>query len=213
MTVKDIQEANGITDPRRLRIGQEIIIPLKPGEGEPTLVPTPTPVALRIQGLAFHRTPVDSLWCLGEVANLSGQPAEEVQVQVSLHDEQGQLLASGAAFIQLDILAAGGRAPFAVLFTGAARQLCPVPDPGPERRAQYPPGAALSRSGRGGRHGTFGWTTTTTRCGARCTTAGDADAEQVAVVVTLYDDEDHVVGARTVGDRRRGLFGRGRGAL
>jgi hypothetical protein len=28
---------------------------------------------------------------------------------------------------------------------------------------------------------------------------GSADAERVAVVVTLYDREDHVVGARTVG--------------
>jgi hypothetical protein len=27
---------------------------------------------------------------------------------------------------------------------------------------------------------------------------GDADAEQVAVVITLYDEEDHIVGSRTV---------------
>jgi hypothetical protein len=27
---------------------------------------------------------------------------------------------------------------------------------------------------------------------------GEADAEQVAIVITLYDQEDHVVGARTV---------------
>jgi LysM repeat protein len=117
VTVQGIQEVNGISDPRRLRIGQEIIIPLVEGEGEPTVVPTPTPVALKIQGLAFHRTPVDSLWCLGEVVNLSGKPAEEVQVEVSLHDEQGKLLASGLAFVQLDILASGRRSPFAILFS------------------------------------------------------------------------------------------------
>jgi hypothetical protein len=28
---------------------------------------------------------------------------------------------------------------------------------------------------------------------------GEADAERVAVIVTLYDEQDHVVGARTVG--------------
>jgi hypothetical protein len=28
---------------------------------------------------------------------------------------------------------------------------------------------------------------------------GDADAEKVAIVITLYDEENHVVGARTVG--------------
>ena len=28
---------------------------------------------------------------------------------------------------------------------------------------------------------------------------GDSDAEKVAIVITLYDEENHVVGARTVG--------------
>jgi LysM repeat protein len=119
VTVQGIQDVNGITDPRRLRIDQEIIIPRVAGEGEPTGVPTPTPVAMAIQGLAFHRTPTDSLWCLGEVVNHSGEPAEEVQVEVSLHDEQGALLASGAAFTQVDILPGGGRSPFAIFYPAA----------------------------------------------------------------------------------------------
>jgi len=202
VTVQEIQEANGISDPRRLRIGQEIIIPAKPGTGEPTSVPTPTPVALRIQGLAFHHTPVDSLWCLGEVVNLSGRPAEEVQVQVSLHDEQGKLLASGAAFVQLDILAAGGRAPFAILFAAApdtfaqyqTRVLSGVPSThlGP----RYPDldvvgdrGGWLDDAPEGGVYRVWGEVHNT----------GDADAERVALVVTLYDDEERVVGSRTVG--------------
>lgn len=198
VSVQDIQEANGITDPRRLRVGQEIIIPLKPGEGEPTTVPTPTPVALRIEGLAFHRTPVGSLWCMGEVINLSGRPAEEVQVQVSLHDELGQLLASGAAYIQLDILAAGGRAPFAVLFTPApdtfaqyqTRVLSGVPSThlGP----RYPDLAVVGDVGRLTEDNVY-------RVWGEVHNAGDAEAERVALVVTLYDDEGRVVGARTEG--------------
>ena len=43
VTVQEIQEANGIADPRRLRIGQQIIIPSRAGSGEPTAGPTPTP--------------------------------------------------------------------------------------------------------------------------------------------------------------------------
>jgi LysM repeat protein len=197
VTVQDLQEVNGITDPRRLRISQEIIIPLKEGEGEPTAVPTPTPVALKIQGLAFHWTPVDSLWGLGEVANLSGQPAEEVQVQVSLHDEQGRLLASGAAFTQLDILAGGGRAPFAILFTAPpasfaqyqARVLSGVPSThlGP----RYPDLTVAEDWG--------GWLDDDNyQVRGQVLNTGEADAEQVAVVITLYDEEGHVVGARTV---------------
>ncbi|MGD2207661.1 MAG: FxLYD domain-containing protein [Anaerolineae bacterium] len=200
VTVKDIQEVNGIADPRRLQIGQEIIIPRKPAEGEPTSVPTPTPVALQIRGLAFHRTPVDSLWCMGEVANLSGRPVEEVQVRVSLHDEQGRLLASGAAFTQLDILAPGGRAPFAILFaappTSFAQYQTQVLSgvPSTHLGPRYPDLAVVEDWG--------GWLDSSQKenyqVRGQVHNTGDADAEQVALVVTLYDDEDHVVGARTV---------------
>ncbi len=197
VTVKEIQEANGITDPRRLKIGQEILIPARAEGGEPTAIPTPTPVALQIQGLAFHRTPVDSLWCLGEVVNLSGRPAEEVQVQVTLHDEQGQLLASGAAFTELGILAAGGRAPFAILFAAPpasfaqyqTRVLGGVPSThlGP----RYPDLAVVEDHGEWLDENNY-------QVRGEVHNVGQADAEQVVVIVTLYDEEAHVVGARTV---------------
>lgn len=197
VTVQAIQETNGISDPRRLRIGQEIIIPLKVDEGEPTGVPTPTPVALRLQGVAFHWTPVDSLWGMGEVVNLSGEPAEEVEVQISLHDDQGQLLASGAAFTQLDILAPGGRAPFAVLFEAP-----------PTSFAQYQTRilSGVPHTHLGPRYpnltveeGWGGWLDDKSyQVKGTVHNTGDADAEQVAVVVTLYDEENHIVGARAV---------------
>lgn len=197
VTVSEIQEANGITDPRRLSIGQEIIIPLKKGEGGPTVVPTPTPVALQIQGLAFHVTPVESLWCLGEVVNLSGRPVEEVQVQVTLHDEQGQLLAMGAAFAELDIVAADGRAPFAILFTAPptsfaqyqTRVLGGVPSThlGP----RYPDLAVIEEYGEWLDENSY-------QVRGQVHNSGQADAEKVVVVITLYDHEDHVVGSRTV---------------
>ena len=196
VTVAAIQKANGITDPRRLRIGQEIIIPVEAAPG-PTVVPTPTPVALRIQGLGFYRTPVGNLWCLGEVRNLSGRPAEEVQVQISLHDEEGTLLDLGTAFVQLDILAAGGRAPFAILF--------PAP---PESFAQY-----QSRVLSGVPHTHLGprypdlevteqWggyeQERSYRVKGTVQNTGASDAERVTVVVTLYNAQNHVVASRTV---------------
>lgn len=197
VTVAAIQEANGITDPRRLRIGQEIIIPVEAAPG-PTVVPTPTPVALRIQGLGFYRTPVGNLWCLGEVRNLSGRPAEEVQVQVSLHDEQGNLLDLGTAFVQLDIVAAGGRAPFAILFPAPpesfaqyqTRVLSGVPHThlGP----RYPNLEVTEQWGGYGEDGRSYRVTGTVR------NTGQADAERVSVVVTLYNGQNHVVASRTV---------------
>ena len=198
VTVQAIQEVNGITDPRRLSIGQEIIIPLVQAEDKPTVVPTPTPVALKVQGLAFHRTPADSLWCLGEVVNLSGRPAEEVQVQVSLHNEEGRLLASGAAFTQLDILATSGRSPFAIFFAGSPTSfaqyqiqiLAGVPNThlGP----RYPDLEVTEDWG--------GWVEDHNyQVRGQVHNTGTSDAERVAIVVTLYDEEDHVVGSRTVG--------------
>ena len=198
VTVSAIQEVNGISDPRRLRINQEIIIPLVKADDRPTAVPTPTPVALEIQGLAFHRTPVDSLWALGEVVNLSGQPAEEIEVQISLHDAQGELLASGSAFTQLDILAAGGRAPFAILFPSPptsfaqyqTRILNGVPSTylGP----RYPDLTVTEEFGEWLDENTY-------QVRGQVQNTGRADAERVVVIVTLYDEEGHVVGARTVG--------------
>jgi LysM repeat protein len=197
VTVKEITDANGITDPRRLRIGQEIIIPVQPGESGPTVVPTPTPVDLQIQGLAFHRTPVDSLWCLGEVSNISGQPAEEVQVRVSLHDEQGRLLASGAAFTQIDILPDGGRAPFAIRFsgpnTGFAQYQTQVLGgvPSTHLGPRYPDLEVIEDHGEWLDENNY-------RVRGQVLNSGQSEAEKVAVIITLYDSEAHVVGARTV---------------
>lgn len=197
VTVQEIIDANGIADPRRLRIGQEIIIPVRPEESGPTVVPTPTPVDLQIQGLAFHRTPVESLWCLGEVLNVSGQPAEEVQVWVSLHDEQGQLLEWGTAFTEVDIVPDGARAPFAIHFAGApasfaqyqTRVLRGVPSThlGP----RYPDLEVIEEHGEALDDGNY-------RVRGQVLNGGQFDAEQVAVIITLYDSEAHVVGARTV---------------
>ncbi len=197
VSVEEIQEANGIDDPRRLHIGQELVIPVLVGEAGPTVVPTPTAVALRIEGLGFHRTPVDSLWCLGEVVNLSGAPAEEVQVQVSLHDEVGSLLASGRAFAQVDILADGARAPFGILFTAPPGSFAQYQTqvlggvPSTHLGPRYPDLAVANDHG--------GWLDEKNyQVRGEVRNTGQADAERVVVIVTLYDELGHVVGSRTV---------------
>ena len=197
VTVQEIIDANGIADPRRLRIGQEIIIPVRPVESGPTVVPTPTPVDLQIQGLAFHRTPVESLWCLGEVLNISGQPAEEVQVRVSLHDAQGRLLEWGTAFTEIDIVPDGGRAPFAIRFAGSPASFAQYQTqvlrgvPSTHLGPRYPDLEVIEEHG--------GWLDDNNyRVRGQVLNSGQYDAEKVALIITLYDDEAHVVGARTV---------------
>jgi len=198
VTVSELQSVNGIEDPRRLWIGQEILIPPKEAGSRPTGVPTPTPVAMRIEGLAFYHTPADSLWCLGEVINLSAEPVEEIQVRVSLHDAQGKLLASGAAFTQLDVLAGRGRSPFGILFTAPPANFAQYQTQvlsgvrsthlGP----RYPDLAVSEEWG--------GWLDESNyQVKGRVENAGQSEAEKVALIVTLYDEEGHVVGARSVG--------------
>ncbi len=198
LTVSELQEVNGIEDPRRLWIGQEILIPPREAGGEPTEVPTPTPVALKIEGLAFYQTPADSLWCLGEVVNLSAEPAEEVQVRVTLHNAQGELLATGAAFTQLDVLAGRGRSPFSILFTAPPADFAQYQTQvlsgvrsthlGP----RYPSLVVTEKSGAWLDDGTY-------QVKGRVENTGQSEAEKVALIVTLYDEGGHVAGARSVG--------------
>ncbi|MFQ5578327.1 MAG: LysM peptidoglycan-binding domain-containing protein, partial [Anaerolineae bacterium] len=111
-----IQTANGIIDPRALQIDQVLVIPTpqEGGDGEPTPSPTPFPVV--IQGVNFQEIPRGSLWCFGEVINPGNITLSEMVVEVNLYDAEGKLLASKAAFTQLDILPPDGSVPFAVLF-------------------------------------------------------------------------------------------------
>ncbi len=120
VSVEAIQAANGIESPQFLQIGQELIIPTGDDDDEAVpgmLLPTSTPVPLEPQGVSFHRTPVGSLWCLGEVANPIEEALSHVQVRVTLYDAAGELLVAANAFTAADLIQPGERAPFGVLFT------------------------------------------------------------------------------------------------
>jgi murein DD-endopeptidase MepM/ murein hydrolase activator NlpD len=121
VSVEAIQRANGIEDPRFLRVGQELIIPT--GEEETTggpsgglLLPTPTPIPFNVQGVACYETPVSSLWCLGEVVNTVAAPVINVQMRVTLLDADGRRIAEADTFVAADLIPPGERSPFGVLF-------------------------------------------------------------------------------------------------
>jgi LysM repeat protein len=120
VSVSALQEANAILDPRKLQLGQELVIP-QPEPEEEQGIPTPTPLAYSIRGLTFHRTSTGSLWCLGEVWNTTASTVEEVQVQVTLHNEAGRVVATGRGVPSLDAIAPGQRVPFALLFRDPPR--------------------------------------------------------------------------------------------
>ncbi len=121
VSVQALIEANGIENPRALSIGQALIIPhgdTSSWEQPPT--PTPTPMPLRVVHVAFHQTPAGSLWCMGEVKNERDETLEFVQVQVSLHNADGEMVELGVVFAASEIVPAQGVAPFALLLPDVA---------------------------------------------------------------------------------------------
>ncbi len=115
--VQALIDANGITDPRALQVGQALIIP--PDDASSVVKPptaTPTPMPLRVVNLAFHRTPVGSLWCMGEVENERDEFLDLVQLRVSLYSVDGTLVDEAADFTAADVVPGHGKAPFAILF-------------------------------------------------------------------------------------------------
>jgi LysM repeat protein len=195
VTVEALQEANAITDPRLLQIGQDLIIP-RGDEGlanQPT--PTPTPLPFQIANVGIYETPMGSLWCLGEVMNNTGASMEQVQVAVSLYDDGGEIVATGSTFTEFDIIPNEGKMPFALLF----------PEPPPN--LSHHQVVALSgvtvahwgrnymdlsiESDRGEASGERAYVVT-----GQVRNTGQYNAEQIRIVVTAYDADGRVVGIR-----------------
>ena len=108
VSVADLQETNGILDPRLLQIGQQLIIPRRSAEeaGAGDITPTTTPTALpvTVENVYFGETNIGGLSIFGEVHNTSGVPVEQVRVGVTLLDGAGQTVATADALAALDLL-------------------------------------------------------------------------------------------------------------
>jgi LysM repeat protein len=120
VSVQALQTTNNIENPQYLQIGQRLVIPSgedESGAAPGLMLPTPTPLPLGVRGVAFHETPVGSLWCLGEVVNTAAYTITNVQISVALFDAAGERLVQADVFAAADLIPPGERAPFGVLFT------------------------------------------------------------------------------------------------
>jgi len=197
VSVQSIQEINGIIDPRRLQLGQVLIIPAPQGETQELPSPTPTPVPLEVQKVNFQRTPAEGLWALGEVYNPGTMPVTNVLVQVALLDGEGQQLAAERGYLQLDVVPPRQAVAFAIHFADL-----------PSQFAQY---QALALSGipyipAMGYHldllvsdvrGEV-LNATTYRVSGQLRNVGESDAVHVRVLVTGYDEQGRVAAVRQV---------------
>ncbi len=195
-TVAAIQQANGIINPSALQIGQELIIPLGPGgvEAARQILPTPTPLAAQVQGLAFYETSVGSLRCLGEVANPNTRALENVQVRIVLKDAAGLVMAEGRPYTALDVIAPGGQSPFELLFTSPPAGYATFDatvvraEPSNEPGGRYAELQITSKQG-----GTDGLQF---RVVGKARNASNKPAANVKIVVTAYDVANKVIGYR-----------------
>jgi LysM repeat protein len=193
-TLQAIQDVNGITDPRGLLIGQQIIIPREAAAqaGAPTATATPMPFA--VENMTFNYTPVGGLWGFGEVHNTTGTDLEQATVIVNLLDDAGKPLTSGLGHAQVDLIAADGRAPFSVHFQDAPASFASYtafPATGVKGYvgSYYRDLAPKNTSGEGQRYAAY------TVSGIIANT-GPEDAVGVTVTVTIYDALGRVIGTR-----------------
>jgi LysM repeat protein len=120
VNLQALQAVNGIENPQLLQVGQSLIIPTgeeEAGAAPGVLLPTPTPLPFDVQGIAFHDTPVGSLWCMGDIVNTTAFTLTNVQIHVTLFDAAGEQLAEADAFAAADLILPGERSPFGILFT------------------------------------------------------------------------------------------------
>jgi LysM repeat protein len=196
VSLRDLQETNGITDPRGLRVGQELIIPEKtaPQDLSPTEVPTPLPFA--VENITFSYTPLGGLWSMGEIRNTSGLDLEQAAVSVILLDRDGTTLAEEKTPVQVDLIAPGERAPFAVRFSEPPRAfssylITPTTGIRGYTGNYYRDLAVEDTSGEGERYSVY-------TVAGNISNIGPEDAVDVMVTVTIYDALGRVVGSRRV---------------
>jgi murein DD-endopeptidase MepM/ murein hydrolase activator NlpD len=195
ITVQALQEANGITDPRYLQVGQELVIPrpvAQAGDQTPTVTPTPLPFS--VENVAFNRTPLGGLWCFGEIHNTTGVDLEQAGVTITLLDDKQQPLAQVQAPAGLDLIAAGGRAPFAAHFAeppAAFASYLASASNGVRGfvGSYYRDLAVRDLKGAGERYAAYS-------VQGNIVNTGPEDAVEVEVVVTLYDGLGRVIGMR-----------------
>lgn len=198
ISVADLQDANGILDPRTLQIGQQLIIPRPEelAEEEAEATPTSTPLPMTVQNIFFNETLIGGLWVLGEVVNENDTPLEQVRVAVALLDEQEQEIGRADSLVALNLVEANERAPFAILFGSApgrfAQYRAAVVSAAPAYMGSYYRDLEIRNlQSTGERYASYTVT-------GVIFNAGPEEAVEVQVVLTAYDPLGRVIAMRKV---------------
>jgi LysM repeat protein len=195
ITVKALEDVNGITNPTGLMVGDELIIPREElATAAGTATPTATALPFRAENVTFSRSALGGLWCFGEILNSTGVDLEQAAVRVGLLDQDGKTLAEVETPAILDLIPPGGRAPFAVRFpeppaTFASYTVNPQAGVRGYLGSYYRDLVPKGTRGEGERYTAY-------TVSGMIANVGPEDAVEVSVVVTLYDALGRVIGTR-----------------
>ncbi len=118
--LEELIAANPGLDPNFLTIGLTLTIPIEGVSAE--ILPTPTPIPIRVQNPDCYLLVSEDLHCLVMVENNQTYPVENVIVQVTLQSTGGENLGTKTAIPPLNLLPAGRSAAVSVLFENIGSQ-------------------------------------------------------------------------------------------
>ena len=98
VTLDDLLIINPGVDPRILSVGQNVLIPGPGGEPIELLLPTPTPVPLKVDQVYCFPATGEAVRCLTKITSSQTDPLEGIAVQISLLDAVGDLITQSNAY-------------------------------------------------------------------------------------------------------------------
>jgi hypothetical protein len=193
MSLDAILLANPALRPELLQIGQQVIIPPPNEENRAAgYLPLTTPVPLTIRNTAWYTTPTGGVWFVGEVANNTATPVENVRLGVTVYGTGNTILAEQDGWAAADLVDVGTAAPFGLLFgplPGAITtyETILMSSEVVTREGLWHPDLTITEAGSGVEASVY-------RVKAAVRNGGTVEALDVAVVVTLYDRDGRVTG-------------------
>lgn len=118
-TVEQILALNPGVKPELLQIGQQLVLPPLDTAVLAAAGNEPVSLAVAVQNVRVVRTPLESVWLLGEVANLGERPLVNVRVQADWRNGAGDVVATAVSWTEPAVIPVGMAAPFAVLLSDA----------------------------------------------------------------------------------------------
>ena len=114
ITQDELRAANPDVSPNSMTIGMTLLIP--DSSAVPVGASTPTPVPAPVTQTVCHPSADGGLWCFALIQNNTDELLENVSAQITLLDENNNVIASQTAFMPLDIIAPNSSLPAYVLF-------------------------------------------------------------------------------------------------